>query len=62
MGKNTLDQPDYRIFKSTISSEQNDEVGFFLHVYTNSGKLKVDRNGRNGCGYSGHGTLDLTVS
>ena len=29
MGKNTLDQPDYRIFKSTTSSEQNDEVGFF---------------------------------
>ena len=33
MGKNTLAQSDYRIFKSTISSEQNDEIGFFACLY-----------------------------
>ena len=42
MGQNALGQLDYKIFKSTISLEQNDEKGYFLHFETNSWKLKTD--------------------
>ena len=42
MGQNALGQLDYKIFKSTISLEQNDENGYFLHFETNSWKLKTD--------------------
>ena len=36
MGQNAFSQSDYKIFKSTISLEQNDEKPDFLHVDTNS--------------------------
>ena len=42
MGQNVVNQSDYRIFKPTICLEQNDEKTDFLHVDTNSWKLKVD--------------------
>ena len=42
MGQNALGQSDYRIFKSTISLEQNDEKPDFLHVDTDSWKVEVD--------------------
>ena len=42
MGQNALSQSDYRIFKSTISLEQNDEKPDFLHVDTDSWKVEVD--------------------
>ena len=41
-GINALGQSDYRIFKSTISLEQNDEKAWFLHVDTDSWKIEVD--------------------
>ena len=37
MGRNALCQSDCKIFKSTVSLEQNDEIGD-----TNSWKLKFD--------------------
>ena len=40
--QNVLDQSDYRIFKSTISLEQDDEKSKYLHVDTDSLKLKGD--------------------
>ena len=40
--QNVLGQSDCRIFKSAIPLEQNDEKVWFLHVDTNSLKLKVD--------------------
>ena len=43
MSQNALSQSDYRIFKSTISLEQNDEKAcFFLRVDTDLWKLEVD--------------------
>ena len=39
---NALDQSDCRIFTSNISPEQNDDKPEFLHVDTNSLKLKVE--------------------
>ena len=42
MGQNALSQSDCRIFKSTISVEQNDEKPDFLHVDTDSWKVEVD--------------------
>ena len=43
--QNALSQSGCRIFEWSISPEQSDEVAsFFLHVSTNSQKLKVDRN------------------
>ena len=35
---------DCRIFKSTISPEQINEIVSFLHVDTNSQKLKADQS------------------
>ena len=44
MGKNDPNQSDCIIFKSTISPEQISTIAlFFLHVGTNSQKLKVDQ-------------------
>ena len=42
MGQNTLGQSDYRIFKSTISLEQNDEKVWFFHVGKDSWNIEVD--------------------
>ena len=65
MDQNALSQSDSRISKSTISSEQVNEIACILHVDTNSRKLKV--NGeffsvvmvKNGCGQSGYVTLKV---
>ena len=43
MGQNVLSQSDCRIFLSTISPEQINEIAWFLHVDTNSHKLIVDQ-------------------
>ena len=65
MDQNALSQSDSRIFKSTISSEQVNEIACILHVDTNSRKLKVDGefffsgDGQNGCGQSGYVTLKV---
>ena len=67
MVQNALGQSDYRIFKSTISLEQNDEKSDFLHVDTDSWKLEVDWKilgwawSKNGCGHSVLRTLKLAV-
>ena len=63
MGQNALGQSDYRIFKSTISLEQNDEKAwFFAYWYRfmenrswlkNIGVAVV----KNECGHSGVRTL-----
>ena len=68
IGENALGQSDYRIFKSTISLEQNDgKVRFFACWYRfmeirswlkNIGVGVV----KNGCGHSGLRTLKLAVS
>ena len=42
MDQNAPEQSDCRTFKSTISLEKNDEKPDFLHVHTNSLKLKLD--------------------
>ena len=42
MGKNALSQSGYRIFKSTISLEQNGEKPDRMHVHTYSWKIEVD--------------------
>ena len=42
MGQSALGQSDWRIFKSTIYLEQNDEKACFLHADTDSWKFKVD--------------------
>ena len=42
MVQSALGQLDSRIFKSTISVEQNVEKAWFFYVDTNSLKLKVD--------------------
>ena len=42
MGQNDLGQSDCRIFKLSMSYEQNDEKASFLHVDTDSRKLKVN--------------------
>ena len=42
MAQNTLRQTNSRIFRSTISSEQIDEIVLFLHGNTNLRQLKVD--------------------
>ena len=42
MDQNALGQSDCRIFKPTISPEQNVEKARFLDVGTDSWKLKVD--------------------
>ena len=43
MGHNAYGRSDCRIFKSTVSPEENDEKPDFLHVDTDSWKLKVDQ-------------------
>ena len=43
MGQNALSPSDCRIFKLTVSLEQNDEKAWFLHVDVDSWKLKVDQ-------------------
>ena len=42
MDQNAVGQSDYRIFKSTISLEQNHKKAWFLHVDTDSWKIEVD--------------------
>ena len=42
MGRSALGQWDCKIFKLTLSPEQNDKKSLFLHVDTNSLQLKVD--------------------
>ena len=42
MGQDILGQSDCRIFKSTLSIEQNDGKAWFLCVGTDSWKLKVN--------------------
>ena len=42
MGQNVVSQQPFRIFKWTISLEQNDEKPGFSDVNTDSWKLKVD--------------------
>ena len=62
MGRNALCQSDCKIFKSTVSLEQNDEIGD-----TNSWKLKFDWKLlwwawlKNGCVYSYHRTLRVAA-
>ena len=51
----------------TVCQEWADGITDFLHVGTDSQKLKVDPkncggHGQKGCGQSGNGTLKLTVS
>ena len=68
MCQNVLSQSDYRIFKLTISLEQNDEKAWFFAFYyilieieswlKNAGVGIV----RNRCGQSGLRTLKLAVS
>ena len=61
MGQFALGQSDYRIFKSNISLEQNDEMTDLLPVDTNLSKLKIEKYW-GGCGHSGHRTQKLAVS
>ena len=67
MGQNILGQSGYRIFKSTISLEQNNKKPNFLHVDMDSQKIEVDQKNicvgvvKNGCGYSVLRTLKLAV-
>ena len=61
MGQNTLSQSDYRIFKSTICLEQNDEILIQIR-----GKQKlIDKYWvdmvKNGCGHSVLKTPKLPV-
>ena len=67
MGQNALGQSDYRIFKSTISLEQNDEKAWFFACWyrfmENRNWLKNIGVGvvKNGCGHSVLRTLKLAV-
>ena len=66
MGQNALGQSDCRIFKLIISPEQNDEKAWFLHVDTDSWKLKVGWKilgwGWSKMGVATLSTLTLAVS
>ena len=67
MGQNALGQSDYRVFKSTISLEQNDEKAWFFGCWyrfmeirswlKNAGVSMV----KNGCDHSVLRTLKLAV-
>ena len=48
MAQNTLRQTNSRIFRSTISSEQIDEIVLFLHGSANLRQLKVDEKSLGG--------------
>ena len=67
MAQNALGQSDFRIFKSTISLEQNDEKAWFFACWyrfmENGSWLKNIGLGvvKNGCGYSVLRTLKLPV-
>ena len=58
MKKNAHGQSDCRIFKSTISLEQNDEKDWFFACWYKFIEIVVI----NGCAHSGHRTLKLVVS
>ena len=60
-GQNALGQSDCRVFKSTISLEQMNEISRFLCADTNSWILKVDMV-KNRPGHSGRRSLKLVVS
>ena len=67
MGQNTLSQSGYRIFKLTISLEQNDEKAWIFtcwHIFIQS-KSWLKNIGvcifKNGCGHSVLRTLKLAV-
>ena len=68
MGQIVFSQSDCRIFQLTISPEQINEIAWFLHVDTNSHKLKVDQKflgwtwSEMGVTSLVHRTLKLTIS
>ena len=66
--QNALCQSDCRIFKSTLSLQQNDEKAWFfvfwyifMEIKSWLGNIGVGMV-RSGCGHSGHRTLKLAVS
>ena len=68
MDQNALGQSDCRIFKSTISLEQNNQKAWFLACWYKFMEIKiwlkiigVDMV-KNGCGQLGHRTLKLAVT
>ena len=68
MVKNRCCQSGDEVLKLTVSEEWADGKTDFLHVDTDSQKLKAHQNifwvvmVKIGCGQSGHGTLTLTLS
>ena len=67
MGQNTLSQSNYRIFKSIISLEKNDEKAWvftcwyrFMESRSWMKYIGVDV-GKNGCGHNVLRTLKLAV-
>ena len=65
MGQNALSQSDYRVFKSAISLEQNDEKAWFFACWYRFMEIRswlknigVDVV-KNGCSHSVHRTLKL---
>ena len=67
MNQNALGQSDCRIFKSTISQEQIDEIAWFVAWWSNSWKLKIYLKIlgwvwlSNGCSQSRHSTQKLAL-
>ena len=68
MGQNVLGQSDCRIFKSTVSLEQNDEKAWFFTCWCRFVEIKSWSKNilvgmvKNEYGYSGLRTLKLAVS
>ena len=68
MGKNVLGQLDCRIFKSTVSLEQNNERAYFFACWYIFMEIKSSLENievgmvKNRCGQSGHRTLNLALS
>ena len=67
MGQNALSQSDWKIFKSTISLEQNNEKARFFVCWYKFMEIKgwLENVGvgvvKNGCGHSGLRTLKLAI-
>ena len=64
MVQNALGQTDCRIFKSTISLEQTDEIAWFFICWYKCMEIKcwLKKLVNNGCSHSDHRTLNLVVS
>ena len=68
MGKNVFGQSDCRIFKSTVSLEENNERAYFFACWYIFMEIKSSLENievgmvKNRCGHSGHRTLNLPVS